>query len=399
MGSRLVVIAVGCVIALPLPAMAAGVKEKVLYSFASDTDGANPEASLIAVNGKLYGTTYGGALDSCGFVCGTVFSFDPKTGRETVLHSFAGYPNDGTTPQASLIEFNGLLYSTTTIGGTSDVGTVFSIDPATGSVNILHSFGTDGQYPQATLLAFKGKLYGATSNGGANGSGTVFAIDPSTGKETILHAFGSGADGEDPYAGLIAVKHTLYGTTQRGGDYGPGAVFSIDATTGAESVVHSFGNGPDGMNPYGSLIDVNGTLYGTTWLGGKGCWHDRCGNGTVFSLDLATGAEKSLYSFCSQKKCPDGGLPYAGLASVGGILYGTTVYGGAQSKDCGNVGCGTVFSIDPSTGAETVVYAFKGGTDGHYPYGGMIAVKGTLYGTTEEGGSFGHGTLFAIKGF
>ena len=399
-GSRLVAIVVGCVFALPVPAMAAAaVKEKVLHSFALGGDGAFPEASLIELNGKLYGTTYNGALGSCGFVCGTVFSFDPKTGKETVLHSFAGY--DGSAPQASLIELNGLLYSTTTTGGANDEGTIFSIDPVSGSLKTIHSFAhaKDGEYPQASLVPFKGKLYGATSNSGPNVAGTVFVIDPATGKETVLHAFGSGADGENPYAGLTVLKHGLYGTTERGGADGPGTVFSLDSTTGAESIIHSFGDNPDGAHPYAGLVGAKGTLYGVTWLGGTGCWHDRCGNGTAFSLDPHTGAEKVLYSFCSQDGCTDGGLPYAGLTNVGDILYGTTVYGGAQSKECGNSGCGTVFSLDPATGAERVVYAFKGGTDGHYPYGGLIAVKGTLYGTTEEGGIYGDGTLFSIKGF
>ena len=79
---------------------------------------------------------------------------------------------------------------------------------------------------------------------------------------------------------LIDVNGTLYGTTNFGGAYGPGTVFSISAS-GKEKVLHSFAGGSDGAGPYGGLIDVNGTLYGTTEFGGGTHRH-----GTVFALTL-----------------------------------------------------------------------------------------------------------------
>lgn len=80
---------------------------------------------------------------------------------------------------------------------------------------------------EAGLLAVGGTLYGTTSAGGANGKGgTVFSISPS-GSESILHSFGQGTDGADPLAGLINVKGTLYGTTSSGGTSGDGTVFAI----------------------------------------------------------------------------------------------------------------------------------------------------------------------------
>jgi uncharacterized repeat protein (TIGR03803 family) len=80
---------------------------------------------------------------------------------------------------------------------------------------------------------------------------------------------------------------------------------------------------------------------------------------------------------------------------VNGRLYGTTVVGGGTG--CGGGGCGTVFSIDPDTGAETVIHSFQGGTDGEYPGTGVIDVKGALYGTTSDGGAYGYGTVFALR--
>ena len=61
-------------------------------------------------------------------------------------------------------------------------------------------------------------------------------------------------------------------------------------------------------------------------------------------------------------------------------------------------GGGTVFSLNPNTGAETVLYSFGGGSDGRYP-SSVIYANGTLYGTTGLGGAYNHGTVFALSGF
>jgi uncharacterized repeat protein (TIGR03803 family) len=66
---------------------------------------------------------------------------------------------------------------------------------------------------------------------------------------------------------LVNVKGTLYGTTFYGGSSGGGTVFAV-ATAGKESILHSFKGGKDGSNPVAGLIDVKGTLYGTTSTGG-----------------------------------------------------------------------------------------------------------------------------------
>jgi len=99
-----------------------------------------------------------------------------------------------------------------------------------------------------------------------------------------------------------------------------------------------------------------------------------------------------LHSFGSGN---DGRLPQAGLIVVGGLLYGTTSQGGGSG--CGGGGCGTVFSLDPNTGAETVLYSFQGAPlDGQWP-NGLTSVKNALYGTTIFGGASDHGTVFSLK--
>jgi uncharacterized repeat protein (TIGR03803 family) len=155
---------------------------------------------------------------------------------------------------------------------------------------MLHSFGgdSDGSHPTAGLVDVNGTLYGTTTEGGAYGDGTVFSISTS-GTENVLYSFGKGSDGQDPEAALISVNGTFYGTTNSGGVAGDGTVFSLRPSTRKEHVLHSFGEGTDGKNPASSMVDFNGTLYGTTPLGGSGA-HGGCDYdnpcGTVFALKL-----------------------------------------------------------------------------------------------------------------
>lgn len=378
---------------------------RVLHSFGSGTDGSSPQASLLYVSGMLYGTTAAGGGGYCGFggsYCGTVFSLT-LNGAEKVLHSF-GRGKDGWLVQAGLVRVNGKFYGTTVNSqaycGSKNGhrvfcnGTVFSISK-TGVEKVLNNFGNkpgEAASPWASLVYVGGLLYGTTAGGGASGGGTAFSVTTS-GETRVLHSFcTAGADGCGPVAGLIDVSGSLYGTTPRGGRYGvahngnDGTFFSI-TTTGKARTLHSFGKGYDGYSPKASLINVNGILYGTTAYGGA---H---GYGTVFSI-TTSGKYKILYSFGSSgSPCCDGQNPWAGLIDVNGTLYGTTAGGGA-------LGVGTVFSVTTS-GVEKVLHNFGNVGDGYGPYSALVDVNGTLYGTTECGGTYNScivgGTVFALR--
>jgi uncharacterized repeat protein (TIGR03803 family) len=109
------------------------------------------------------------------------------------------------------------------------------------------------------------------------------------------------------------------------------------------------------------------------------------GAGTVFKLD-SSDTETELYSFCSPAGCQNGGIPLGALVrDAAGTLYGTTQVGGTGSY-------GTVFKLDPS-GNETILYNFTGGTDGGNPEGSLtLDSKGNLYGTALTGGALSCGS-------
>ena len=272
---------------------------QILYSL-SARHGAYPAAALLDVNGTLYGTTSAGGGYGCvyGYTyyggCGTVFGITTR-GKEKVLYRFLGqwnFPPDGWNPQAGLVDVNGTLYGTTAesfIGcnRTGACGTVYSVS-SSGTETGLYAFkrSSDGTRPQASLIDVNGVLYGTAGGGGGGscGCGTVFSVTTS-GQETVLHRFagGTGSDGAYPSAGLLDVKGVLYGTTESGGDapcpelnYNCGTVFII-TPGGLEKVLYNF-QGPShsaGAQPTSSLIYAKGMLYGTTYSGGQTTWQLR----------------------------------------------------------------------------------------------------------------------------
>ena len=303
----------------------------------------------------------------------------------TLLYAFQG-GQDGAVPWGGLYAFGKTLYGTTPTGGAASHGTLYSVNAATGAETVLYSFqgGADGAYPQNPPVRVYGTLYGTTNGGGSYGWGTIFSFKITTQAEQPLYSFSAGADGASPAGALLNVGGTLYGADIN--PYNPGsggAVFSFDTKTKSLNVLYDFqtsaGN-QDAAYAQGALIDVNGMLYGTSAAGGA------YGNGTVYSVDPTSGAETIVYSFSGNG---DGGTPFGALRSVGGLLYGTTASGGANYQ-------GAIYSLDPATGVETAIYSFQSGTDGNAPQAGVIANGSTLYGTTYRGGAFGGGTLFSL---
>ncbi len=357
----------------------------VLHSFTGEPDGNQPFAPLLYFHNAFYGTTFSGGENGSG----TVFVVARRGHQERVLYSFGG-SNGGTSPYAGLVAVGGTLYGTTLRGGNEGCqyygcGTVYSITTS-GMENVIHVFGAsnDGAAPMAGLTWFHNAFYGTTSSGGEFGHGTVFKINRS-GKEQVLYSFGArSGDGQSPWSGLAVLRGAFFGTTTFGGtgdcqqaNYsGCGTVFRVDRF-GHERIIHSFqDNNDDGRYPTGSLIVVQGTLFGTTSEGGP--YND----GTAFSL-MPGGKETILSNFGS-----DGYNVQAGLLDVGGTFYGTTLGG--------EYGFGTIYSLS-SSGEVQTLHTFHGYEDGEYPYAPLIRVGDALYGTAREGGSDWLGTVFKIS--
>lgn len=209
-------------------------------------------------------------------------------------------------------------------------------------------------------------------------------------QEQVLYSFSGYSDGGDPATALtFDATGNLYGTTVIGGKSSCGTVFELTPPASPpwqERVLYSFSCYGDGKNPYGGVVfDRKGVLYGTTVAGGAGC-SDGCG--TVYSL--AGSVESVVHDFGGGS---DGFGPGGAVTLLGATqLYGTTPDGGSGYQ-------GVVYELTGKTHHERIVHAFTGGDDGGVgSLGALLADKsGDLFGVTEEGGKHAAGTAFEIS--
>jgi uncharacterized repeat protein (TIGR03803 family) len=372
---------------------------KVVHTF-TGKDGSSPNGDLVRdVEGNFYGTTQlGGASNR-----GVIFKLDPS-GEETVLYSFTG-ASDGGIPIGRLLHHGGSLYGVTSLGGdsTCKCGTVFKLD-ASGSLTVLHQFkgGKDGAQNQAQpelgLVLIKDALYGGASFGGVTGCdgnlgcGVIFKVTQA-GKERVLYRFTGEAAGAFPQDLISDGDGNIYGAT--GGSYehgNAGTLFKMDAT-GKLTTLYTFPGGASGDSPRWRLIrSEDGVFHGVTQFGGDStCDLGSSGCGVVFRVNAA-GTERVLHDF---GKHPGAGEdPSGGLLDIAGNFYGATFYGGIKNSTC-SLGCGVVYRVR-NDGKYSVVYRFTGGADGWLPTGGLSDDgAGSLLGTALLGGS-GSGVIFKI---
>jgi len=144
----------------------------------------------------------------------------------------------------------------------------------------------------------------------------------------------------------------------------------------------------DGANPAAGLTLSGGVLYGTTYYGGSS------NSGTVFKLNTDGSGFTVIKEFSAtgsnRYTNSDGAFPYAPLVLSGSTIYGTTYMGGT-------LGAGTVFKLNTEGSGYTVLKDFNSSGDGDGPVGGLLLSGNTLYGVTIDGGAFGNGLVFKVN--
>src|SRR5665213_3056576 len=320
----------------------------------------------------------------------------------TTLYNFI---HGGMQPTGSLILSGGTLYGTASRGGSSGGGTVFAVNIFGGGFATLHNFNinnpSEGANPQAGLILSGNTLYGTTVRSFNLGFGTVFAVNTDGTGFATLYNFTDNLDGASPAGGLILSGSTLYGTAGAGGSSGNGTVFSINTNGTSLTTLYSFTasstnssgsyTNSDGASPASNVILSGNTLYGAAGRGGS------AGYGTVFAVNTDGTGFTNLHSFMAMSTNSsgnytnsDGAIPEAGLILSGNTLYGTADIGGSS-------GNGTVFAVNTDGTGFTNLYSSTDGSDGAYPYAGLILSGNTLYGTAFRGGSSGNGTVFSLS--
>ncbi len=335
---------------------------------------------LKATNGKLYGMTSLGGLNSKG----VLFEYDPQNNTYIKLLDFNGLAN-GSIPYGSLMQAsNGKLYGMTSYGGTNNFGTLFEYNIST---NILLKKAdfigvNNGNRPTGALTeSSTGKLYGLTSLGGANNLGVLFEFDTVTAIITKKVDFSGTPNGSSPQGSMIsATNGKMYGLTRSGGVNNQGILFEYDATLNNFVKKFDFLSANFGDSPFGSLFQAsNGLLYGVTSGGGIS------NSGTIFSFDVTTSILLKKFDFNGTS---NGSVPYGTfIEGSPGNLYCTT-------RQAGSFNLGVLFEYNIFSNIVTKKYDFNG-NDGQYPQGGFAkANSGKLYALAYQGGAINDGVLF-----
>jgi uncharacterized repeat protein (TIGR03803 family) len=362
-----------------------------LYNFSSNnsTQAILPAGTMAqGRDGKFYGISQSG--NGC---CQGWFYKISSTGVLTSLHAMA--QSEGTNCSGVTFGTDGNFYGTCVSGGLvngNPGGTLIRVTP-TGTVTVLHNFvevgtTTDGCSPYSPpIQGIDGSFYGVTLGCGTFSAGTVYKLTLA-GAYTELYSFQGGpSDVQYPYGGLVqGTDGNFWGMGYEGGAVdGNGGVFKI-TPAGKETLIYSFqGQGIDGQNPYGSLIQgIDGNYYGTTLAGGTEQF------GTVFQL-TPKGGEKILYDFPSQA---DGAYPRLPLTQgPDSLLYGI-------ATDCAGGGCGQagLFTIT-TKGVYNNLYLYPLGQPNSFqPVSPLLlSTNGTFYSTTEQGGTQNAGSFYSLS--
>lgn len=363
-----------------LSAAGNGVVFNNLYSFNSPPAGADPRAELVTgPDGALYGTTSAGGLHGLG----VVFRITTD-GNYSVLHSFGanpginGVPLDGANPGSALTLGNdGAFYGTANSGGVNNAGVVFRVT-TNGSMTTLYSFSNGPAPGQFSTLALgtNGNFYGTSAYGGPTNQGFAYVITPQ-GALTPLYWFTNGPS--YPEGLTLGNDGNFYGVTWGVGSVGAGTVFKM-APDGTLVYLHQFSIG-DGEHPNAELVPgSDGDFYGTTLQGGAN------NDGVIFKIS-PDGVFTLVYSFTGGA---EGENPSTRLVASGdGGFYGTTPQGGVYLE-------GTVFKLS-ADGSVSPIFEFSNGPAGRIPEAGLtLGGDGNFYGTTEQGGTNGEGTIFKL---
>jgi uncharacterized repeat protein (TIGR03803 family) len=350
-------------------------------------ESAHSGALVLGSDGFIYGQGPGrGAFTAD---AGAIFRIDPASGEVATLHTFGM----GTAPRKpfAVIEADpGSLVATAERGGSADQGLIFWL-LADGSIENLHTFtdGISSSGPARTYLVrgSDGLLYGTRSTGGSRGGGMVFSLDASGGY-TEMYAFDAAYPHYDnhPSGALIESRYEpgiFYGTVSVQG-FG-GSVYRV-TSAGSLTFLAQLQNWVG--EPSGRLLQTeDGWLLGVS----AGRYTGRYYPGAIFRSGPSSGYQELV-----ELQWSDGQYPRAGLtarpAEDGTDIFGVTSDGGVSG---GERAFGTVFKLD-SDGDFRPVHWFAE-HDGAKPVGELaLAGDGMLYGMTREGGSFGYGTIFAV---
>jgi uncharacterized repeat protein (TIGR03803 family) len=310
-------------------------------------------------------------------------SLTPLHAQYKAIFSFGAYGNPSCPETENIAQSpGGNLVSTNFSSCSNNVSenppAAYEIGYQGANFTMLQEFTAPFAWPLGGLTLGTDQRYHGTINAaGSRNHGAVYRLSPS-GAIVYEHDFEGGADGGYPAtAPTQGADGAFYGTTNGASSDYAGTVYKID-TSEHYSVLHLFTTA-DGRGPTVQLVqgaDMN--FYGTTASGGAN------GLGTFYRIS-PTGDFSVLHDFTSA----EGGSAGSLMLASDGNFYGVNL--GNNNTDNGGV-----LKITPS-GTVSVFYTFAGGQGGSEPSGGLVeATDGNFYGTLNQEGAGGGGTIYRL---
>lgn len=301
-----------------------------------------------------------------------IFSKYTADGNADVLHrwDFSTQQAEGYQADSLIQGADGAFYGVTTYGGANDDGVIYRLSQS-GEYTVLHTNNdplSDFYQPTRPQRGPDGNFYLAESK-------RILKITPS-GETSVLINFNNNRSFGYGYPSIVQVNNNgIYCAVTMGGEYGKGSLFKISYTGELTSIL-SFGKDDD-TNIQGLTVSSDSTIFVSTTLN------------KIYKI-TPDGVKTDLHQFTS-----DIGEAYNTHILAAGP--DNTLYGFTNSVQ-GNLYKGLAFSISPS-GVFTYIHHYGDGTvanEGVDLAGVMIAANGNIYGITQTGGEYNHGTVYTM---
>jgi hypothetical protein len=333
---------------------------------------------------------------------GALFSVNPTTGARTLLSDFGNGAQGplGLNPTGVVLGAAGTILVSDRDAGTNFGGALFSVNPTTGARTLLSDFGNAAQgplgvSPNRAALGAAGTILVIDISAGTNRAGALFRVNSSTGARTVLSDFGNAAQGplgEAPFGVALGAAGTILVIDEGAGTNGKGALFSVNATTGARTLLSDFGSsaqGPLGEDPDSVAPGAAGTILVSDTNAGT------TNKGALFSVNPTTGARTLLSDFGNAAQGPLGQDP-------GGVALRPLSPGDVAVIDpeAGTNFQGALFGLNPATGARNLLSDFGNtaqGPLGINPLGLILDLGSTLLVIDPNAGTNGGGALFRVN--
>ncbi len=320
------------------------------------------DVQLIAIEDRLFGTTSEGGSSGDGLV----FSINKDGSDYTILHEFSD--SDGATPFGGVTLYDGRLWGTCRDGGSEDRGSIYSLNTDGTDFQKVHDFAGSGS-PTVQLIVIENKLFGTQAAG-------PFSFNPAT-NEYLSFDIGGGS----PRKLLLGSDGLIYGVTGFGGSNFSGTLYSIQPDGSNYTVLHEFGFDVGNIGfPFSSLVERDGVFYGGTF-------------NEIFSIGMDGTGLQVIYA-APQGVSIDDPNDFSrdfrgGLVESNGKFWGLTFSGGTSMD-------GTLisFNTDGTNFMKVKDFSFS---DGSEPWNTFLLEDGRLWGISSTGGDHANGTIFSFK--